>query len=76
MKYLGDDKVSTGRDLAETILDTLEAELVLDWVKKQGVQKEMRRKIKRALRLTDLTKSDIEPLTIEIMDLARVRMAK
>ena len=76
MKYLGDEEVSAGRDLAETILDTLEAELVLDWVKKQGVQKEMRRKIKRALRLTDLTKSDIEPLTIEIMDLARVRMAK
>lgn len=64
------------RDLAQEVFDVLKSETVIDWTNKQDVQREMRRKIKRSLRLANCKKEMIDELTVEIMDLARVRMAK
>ncbi len=58
-------------DLAAVIYETLQSEAVLDWISKEDVQREMRRKIKRQLRLAKCPKERIEELTMEIMDWAR-----
>lgn len=58
-------------DLADSVYDTLKNEAVLDWAKKEDVQREMRRKVKRQLRLAKCPKENIEALTAEIMDWAR-----
>ncbi len=57
-------------DLAAVIFETLEAEAVLDWINKEDVQREMRRKVKRQLRLANCPKEYIEELTMEVMDWA------
>lgn len=61
-------------DLAQAVFDLVKQEAVLDWVKKEDVQREMRRKIKRQLRLSRCPKDQIEPVTGEIMDWARVQL--
>ena len=73
----GDDAVD-GKltDLAESLFETLQREAVIDWTSKEDTQREMRRKIKRELRLADCPSGKIEELTTAIMDLARVRLAK
>jgi type I restriction enzyme R subunit len=58
-------------DLAAVIYETLKSDAVLDWINKEDVQREMRRKIKRQLRLAKCPKERIEELTMEIMDWAR-----
>lgn len=63
-------------DLAESLFETLQREAVIDWTSKEDTQREMRRKIKRELRLADCSSDKIEELTTAIMDLARVRLAK
>ncbi|MGE0682046.1 MAG: type I restriction enzyme endonuclease domain-containing protein [Candidatus Binatia bacterium] len=63
-------------DLAESLFETLQREAVIDWISKEDTQREMRRKIKRELRLADCPSDKIEELTTAIMDLARVRLAK
>ena len=63
-------------DLAESLFETLQREAVIDWTSKEDTQREMRRKIKRELRLADCPSDKIEELTTAIMDLARVRLAK
>ena len=72
------DKAVNGKltDLAESIFETLQREAVIDWTNKEDTQREMRRKIKRELRLADCPSAKIEELTTAIMDLARVRLAK
>ncbi|WDQ17455.1 type I restriction endonuclease subunit R [Rhodopirellula sp. P2] len=58
-------------DIADSIYEALRNEAVLDWVNKEDVQREMRRKLKRQLRLARFPKDKIETLTAEIMDWAR-----
>ncbi len=58
-------------ELADSVYDTLRNEAVLDWVNKEDVQREMRRKIKRQLRLAKCPLDKIETLAVEIMDWAR-----
>jgi type I restriction enzyme R subunit len=74
----GDHKQEEGklRDLAGTIFETLQREAVIDWTGKEDIQREMRRQIKRELRLSDCPTEKIEEITSAIMDLARVRLAK
>jgi type I restriction enzyme R subunit len=60
--------------LAESILDALREDAVLDWHKKEAVQRDMRRKVKRLLRLHGVDAERIESITTQIMDLARVRL--
>ncbi len=61
-------------ELSEAVLDALKHEAVIDWSRKEDVQREMRRKIKRQLRLADFPIEDIEAVTSAVMDLARVRL--
>jgi len=61
-------------ELSEAVFDALKHEAVIDWSQKEDVQREMRRKIKRQLRLADFPTKDVEAVTSELMDLARVRL--
>ena len=60
--------------LAESVLDALNSETVIDWRQKENVQREMRRQVKKALRLDGIEGEVLEPLVTAIMDLARVRL--
>ena len=60
--------------LAESILEALREDTVLDWQSKEAVQRDMRRKVKRLLRLEGIDAGKIESITTQIMDLARVRL--
>lgn len=61
-------------ELADAVFDALKQEAVIDWTHKEDVQREMRRKVKRQLRLADFAADDIEAVTTAVMDLARVRL--
>jgi len=60
--------------LAGEILDALCSDAVLDWQGKEDVKREMRRKVKRLLRLSGIEGEQVERITVQIMDLARVRL--
>ncbi|MGH7493231.1 MAG: type I restriction endonuclease [bacterium] len=62
--------------LANDLLAALAPEMALvDWHKRQEVQREMRRKIKRLLREAGCPQSVQEPLTSELMKITRARLA-
>jgi type I restriction enzyme R subunit len=48
--------------------------LVIDWTEREDIQKEMRREIKRLLRSKGCPEDKIEPLTREIVSLARIQL--
>lgn len=61
-------------ELSDAVFDALKQEAVIDWAQKEDVQREMRRKVKRLLRLADFATDDMEAVTTELLDLARVRL--
>lgn len=71
-----DDEVAKKKlsHLAESVLDSLKREAVIDWPQKEDVQREMRRQVKRQLRLAGVAPGNIEEITTAVMDLARVRL--
>ncbi len=62
------------RELSSMVLEALNGLAVIDWQNKEDVQREMRRQIKRLLRIAGYGES-LEDIVSEIMDLARVRLA-
>jgi type I restriction enzyme R subunit len=60
--------------LADDVLGSLREQAVIDWQNKEDVQRDMRRAVKRQLRLAGCPIDTIDPLTVQIMDLARVRL--
>ena len=62
-------------ELAEAVFDSLKQETVIDWIHKEDVQREMRRQVKRQLRLAGFAPERLEEATTAVMDLARVRLA-
>jgi type I restriction enzyme R subunit len=64
------------KELTQVIMKSLEDIAVIDWVHKEGVQREMRQRIKGILRERNYGFDDIEPLTLKIMDLAKVRLRR
>jgi len=64
------------RDMATELLTELESLAVVDWLHKEDVQRMMRRTIKSRLRQAGFDKDQIEALTAQIMELARVRLAR
>jgi len=64
------------KELAGLILDSLEGLAVIDWIHKEDVQREMRRQIKRHLRVAGYRIDEIEPLTLRLMDLAKARIGR
>ncbi len=74
----GDSQVQNAQQekLAHELLIVLAPETaVVDWPRKQEVQREMRRKIKRLLREAGCPQSLQESLTAELMKMARARLA-
>lgn len=63
------------KDLASAIFDALKVLAVIDWRNKEDVQREMRRQVKRLLRVAGI-RSSIEELANGILDLARVRLVQ
>ena len=64
------------KKLAGLILESLEELAVIDWIHKEDVQRQMRKKIKRHLRAAGYKLNEIEPLTTKLMELARVRLGR
>ncbi|MGH8059241.1 MAG: type I restriction enzyme endonuclease domain-containing protein, partial [Candidatus Entotheonellia bacterium] len=64
------------KSLAINILKALEDLTVIDWARKDDIQREMRRRIKRQLRASGFSADCIEAMTAKIMDLARARLAR
>ena len=64
------------KELAGLIIESLQNLVVIDWMHKEDVQREMRRKIKRHLRAAGFKPDEVEHLTLKLMDLARVRFAQ
>jgi len=58
---------------AKEIIKIIKDKRVIDWGDRDDIQKEMRREIKRRLRLNGCPKDEIEPLTREIVSLARIQ---
>jgi type I restriction enzyme R subunit len=62
--------------LASDILTALEDLTVIDWTRKDDIQREMRRRIKRHLRASGCSGERLEAVTAKLMDLARARLAR
>jgi type I restriction enzyme R subunit len=61
------------KDLAGAVIDALKPLAVIDWQSKEDVQREMRRRVKRLLRVAGI-RDGIEETTNAIIDLSRVRL--
>ncbi|MGG0577515.1 type I restriction endonuclease subunit R [Priestia aryabhattai] len=62
--------------LAHLITDTILEETVVEWAKKEDVKREMRKKIKKQLRVSPCPKDKLESLTQQLIDLAVVHYRK
>lgn len=59
------------KDLTEIITEVIQEEAVVDWVDKEEIKREIRKKkkIKRQLRASAVPNKDIEHVTRQIVDL-------
>jgi len=64
------------KDLTLDVLEAMEAEKVIDWAEKEDVKREMRKNIKRRLRLAGWPTEKLDATTNTLLDLAQVRLAK
>ena len=62
--------------LAVKVVAELKSQSVIDWTEKSTVQKKMRSSIKRLLKVANCPADRIEPLTLRLLDLARVRLKR
>ena len=56
------------------IIRVIKEKRVIDWTEKEDIQREMRRKVKRLLRAKGCEEDNVEPLTREILNLARIHL--
>ena len=56
------------------IIQVIKDKRVIDWVEREDIQKEMRREIKRLLKSNECPEDKVEPLTREIVSLARIQL--
>jgi type I restriction enzyme R subunit len=66
----------TIKKLSVGSVEKVEALIVIDWTTKDDVQRIMRRDIKRLLREEKVPEDRIEPITLRLLDLARVRLKR
>ncbi|QDI90769.1 type I restriction endonuclease subunit R [Salicibibacter halophilus] len=64
------------KELTHIITEEIQDYAVMDWPEKDEVQRQMRRKIKRQLRASHCPKDQLEGLTQQMMDLAKVHYKK
>jgi type I restriction enzyme R subunit len=55
-------------------MQSINEKRVIDWAEKEDIQREMRREIKRLLRGKGCQEERLEPLTREILNLARIHL--
>ena len=56
------------------IIQAIKEKRVIDWTEKEDIQREMRREVKRLLRAKGCEEDNVEPLTREILNLARIHL--
>lgn len=64
------------KGLTQKIISEVGGLAVIDWIHKEDIQREMRKKIKGVLRDSNYEFEEIEEMTPKIMDLARARLQK
>jgi len=64
------------KDIAKRAYDILDNLAVVEWGMKEDVKREMRRQVKRILRVSNYPKDKIESVTVQLLDLARVRFVR
>lgn len=62
--------------LTHLITETIQQETVVEWVKKEDIKREMRKKIKKQLRVSPCPKDKLESLTQQLIDLSIVHYRK
>jgi len=70
------DEVEDLKALTHLITETIQQETVVEWTKKEDVKREMRKKIKKQLRVSPCPKGKLESLTQQLIDLAIVHYRK
>jgi|GEM_PF-1454452 len=73
-KHLPEEEKETLKDLTHIVTEIIQNESVVEWNHKEDVKREMRKKIKRQLRVAKC--SDVEGLTQQLMNLAEVHYKK
>lgn len=62
------------RALAKEMVELLSEKAVIDWETKTSVQKEMRRDVKRLLRVAEYAGDEIDALATRVLDLAKTKL--
>lgn len=58
----------------KNIIQSIKEKRVIDWTEKEDIQREMRKEVKRLLRSKGFQEDHLEPLTREILNLARIHL--
>ncbi len=69
---LPDNEEESVKDLTHIITEIIQTHAVIDWVEKDDVKREMRKKIKRQLRASNCPGKQVENLALQLMNLAEV----
>jgi type I restriction enzyme R subunit len=56
------------------IIQSIKEKRVIDWTEKEDIQREMRKEVKRLLRSKGFQEDHLEPLTREVLNLARIHL--
>lgn len=56
------------------VIQSIKEKRVIDWTEREDIQREMRREVKRLLRAKGCEEDNVEPLTREILNLARIHL--
>jgi type I restriction enzyme R subunit len=56
------------------VIQSIKEKRVIDWTEKEDIQREMRKEVKRLLRTKGFQEENVEPLTREILNLARIHL--
>lgn len=70
------EEIEDLKALTHLITDTILEETVVEWTKKEDVKREIRKKIKKQLRVSPCPKDKLESLTQQLIDLAIVHYRK
>ena len=72
-EYAPSDMEQEGlKDLTELITEIIQKEAVVDWVDKEDIKREIRKKIKRQLRASAVPNKEIEHVTRQIVELGEI----
>ncbi|MBA7526893.1 hypothetical protein ES705_19064 [subsurface metagenome] len=71
-ELFGEDDEKTC-SVTKDIVSIIKNKMVIDWIEKEDIQKEMRRNIKDILRKIEFPSDKLEFFTREILELARAR---